>query len=126
MHNRLIRLILKVAIPTTLKVWRRPLFHLLEFLFRRTNLDTRFNSISSERTRTFEVPFVEDSFLDLGNTADEVVETLGVRLGTEDRECQVMILEVQTDTREVDYRLDASLLQLLGVTDTTALEDQWR
>lgn len=48
------------------------------------------------------------------------------RLGTVDRERQVMVLEVKTDTWEVDDGLDASLLELLGITDTRSLKDQWR
>jgi hypothetical protein len=34
-----------------------------------------------------------------------------------------MILEVETNTGKVNNRLDASLFQLLGVTDTTALKN---
>jgi hypothetical protein len=37
-----------------------------------------------------------------------------------------MILEVQTNTREVDERLDTGLAKLLWVTDTRALKDEWR
>ncbi len=47
------------------------------------------------------------------------------RLSTEDREGQVMILEVQTNARKVDDWLNAGLLQLLGVTDPTSLKNQW-
>jgi hypothetical protein len=35
-------------------------------------------------------------------------------------------LEVQTNTGKVDQRLDASLAELLWITDTRALEDEWR
>jgi hypothetical protein len=37
-----------------------------------------------------------------------------------------MILEVETNTREIHDRLDARSLQLLGITNTRALEDEWR
>lgn len=37
-----------------------------------------------------------------------------------------MVLEVQTDTRKVDNRLDTNGTQLLGVTDTRALKDERR
>jgi hypothetical protein len=37
-----------------------------------------------------------------------------------------VILEVQTDTGEVYKRLDSGLAELLWVTNTRALEDQWR
>ncbi len=78
MHNRFVRFVLKVAVPTTLKVWSRPLLHLLQFLLSRPNLDTSFNSISCERASALDVPFVEDCFLDFWDSADEVVEALGV------------------------------------------------
>ena len=41
-------------------------------------------------------------------------------------ECQVVVLEVQSNSWEVYNWLDTSLLQLRGITDTAALEDQWR
>jgi hypothetical protein len=37
-----------------------------------------------------------------------------------------VVLEVETDTRKIDKRLNASLAELLGVTDTRALQDEWR
>jgi hypothetical protein len=37
-----------------------------------------------------------------------------------------MILEVLADTWKINNRLDANLLELLLVTDTTSLKDQWR
>lgn len=36
-----------------------------------------------------------------------------------------MILEVQTDTRKIDDRLYAHLLELLRVTDAGTLQDEW-
>jgi hypothetical protein len=36
-----------------------------------------------------------------------------------------MILEVETNTRKIHERLDARSLQLSGITDTRALEDEW-
>lgn len=39
---------------------------------------------------------------------------------------QVVVLEVQTHTREVDERLDTSLSELLRVSDTRALENERR
>lgn len=76
MHDRLVRLILEVAVPTASKFWRRPLVHLGEFLFSWTNLDTSINTIGSEWASALEVPFIEDSFLDFGHTSDEVIEAL--------------------------------------------------
>jgi hypothetical protein len=37
-----------------------------------------------------------------------------------------VVLEVEANTGQVDQRLDASLAELLGVTDTRALEDERR
>jgi hypothetical protein len=37
-----------------------------------------------------------------------------------------MILEIQSNAGQINDRLDASLLQLRGVTNTTSLKDQWR
>jgi hypothetical protein len=36
-----------------------------------------------------------------------------------------MILEVETNTWQVYKRLDASLAELLWITDTRALENEW-
>jgi hypothetical protein len=38
----------------------------------------------------------------------------------------LVVLEVETNTRQVHERLDAHLAELLWVTDTRALEDEWR
>jgi hypothetical protein len=78
MHDRLVRFILKVAVPTTLEMWGRPPLHLREFLLGRTNFDTSLNAIGGKRSSTLEIPFVEDRFLDFWDTADEVVEALSV------------------------------------------------
>jgi hypothetical protein len=80
MHDRLVRFILKVAVPTTLEMWGRPLLHLREFLLGRTNFDTSLNAIGGKWSSTLEIPFVEDRFLDFWDTADEVVEALSVRI----------------------------------------------
>jgi hypothetical protein len=37
-----------------------------------------------------------------------------------------MILEIETNTRKIDKRLDAGLAELLWVTDTRALKDERR
>jgi len=145
MHDRLVGFILKVRVPAALEVRRRPGLHLLQFFFSWANFDTSIDAIGRQWASTLEIPFVEHLFLDLRDATDEVVETLcfcdyllvikywGNRvcvwltgLSTIDRECQIMILEVQPHTREVDDRLDASLFQLLWVTNTTALKNQWR
>lgn len=38
----------------------------------------------------------------------------------------LVILEIKANTGKVNERLNASLAELLGVTDTRALEDEWR
>ena len=78
MHDRFVRLILKVAVPATLEMWSRPLLHLTQFFIGRAYLDAGFNAIGGEWTRALEVPFIEDRFLDFRYTADKVVEALGV------------------------------------------------
>ena len=78
MHDRLVRLILKVAVPATLEMWSRPLFHLIQFFLGRAYLDAGFDAIGGEWARALKVPFIEDRFLDFRYTADKVVETLGV------------------------------------------------
>jgi hypothetical protein len=78
MHNRLVRLVLEVAVPTTPEVWSRPLLHLSEFLFSRPDLDTGLDAIGGKRSSTFDVPFVKDCFLNFRNTSDEVIEALSV------------------------------------------------
>lgn len=45
MHDWLVRLVLKIAIPTTLEVWRWPLLHLPQFFFSWSYLNTGFDAI---------------------------------------------------------------------------------
>ena len=59
-------------------------------------------------------------------TPDKVIETLSLRLGPVHREGEVVVLEVESHTGKVDDGLDTSGAELLGVTDTRALEDQGR
>ena len=125
-HDWLIRLVLEVRVPTRPELWARPAVHLLELLFGRTDLDTSINTIGCERTCAVDVPLVEDLFLSLLVTTNEVVEALDVRLRSVGCKGQVVVLEVETDTGQVYQGLDASLAKLLGVTNTRALEDEWR
>lgn len=66
------------------------------------------------------------TLLDLRIATDKVVKTLDARLCAVDGECEVVVLEVQTDSREVDDGLDASCAKLLWVANTRALEDKRR
>lgn len=89
---------------------------MVEFFLGWSDLDTSFDTIGGERSSTIDVPLIKDLLLDNGISANKVVERLDVRLCTEDRERQVVVLEVQTDTGQVDERLDTSSTELLGVT----------
>lgn len=81
MHDWLVRLILKVAIPSTLEVWCRPLLHLGQLLFSWTDLNTSLNAIGSKWAGTLKVPFIENSFLSSWVTSEEVIKTLNVLTG---------------------------------------------
>lgn len=59
---------------------------------------------------------IDDPLLHNGVAADEVVERLGLGSRTVRSKCQIVVLEVQTDTWQIDERLDTSLAKLLGVT----------
>lgn len=77
MHDWLVGLVLEVAVPSTAEVWSWPRVHLVEFLLSRANLDTSIDAIGGKWAGALDVPFIEDSLLDLWFTADEVVETFG-------------------------------------------------
>lgn len=126
MHDGLVRLVFEVAVPARTELLARPRVHLVEFFLCRPDLDTSFDTISRQRSCAISVPLVEDRLLDLRISPDEIVKTFNVRLGTEDGKRKVVILEVETNTREVDERLDAGLTELLGVADTRSLENEWR
>jgi hypothetical protein len=53
--------------------------------------------------------------LHLGVATGKVIEGLGAGLSSEDGEGEVMILEVETNTGEVDYWLDSHAAELLRV-----------
>jgi hypothetical protein len=128
MHDWLVGLILEIAVPSrpefAARTW--PAVHLSEFFLSRPDLDTSLNTVGGQRTSAIDVPLVEHSFLDLRVTSDEVVKGLYMGLGAEDGEREVMVLEVETNTRKIDKRLDTSLAELLRVTDTRSLENKRR
>jgi hypothetical protein len=78
MHDRLVRFVFEVRVPTALEVWRGPFLHFLQLLLGWTDFNTSFNPISSQWTSTFEIPFIKDSFLDFWDASDEVVKTFCV------------------------------------------------
>jgi hypothetical protein len=57
--------------------------------------------------------------------APAVGKKLPTRLGSIHGECKIVVLEIETNTRQINDRLYARLFKLSGVTDTAALEDEW-
>lgn len=82
MHDGLVGLVLEVAIPATLEVWRGPALHLAKLLLSWANLDTRIDAIGRKRACALDVPLIEDPLLDFWHTTDEVVEALGAYLSS--------------------------------------------
>lgn len=125
-HDRLVGLVLEVRVPTGTEFGAWPAVHLLKLLLSRTDLDTSINTVGGKWAGAVDLPLLEDLLLDFWVATNKVVETLDVGLSTVCGKGQVVVLEVETDTRKIDKRLDASLAELLGVTDTRALQDEWR
>jgi len=125
-HDGLVWFVLEVALPSAggREVGSGPALHLFQLLLSRTDLHTSLNAIGREWASPLEVPLVVHSLLDFRVATGEVVERLDVRLGPVDGECEVVVLEVETDTWQVDDGLDASATKLLGVANSRALEDE--
>ncbi len=102
-------LVLEVAIPAGQEFWERPALELFQLLLGGSDLDTSINTIRGKRASAVDIPLVEHSVLGLLVTSDEVIKRLDMWLGTVGCKSQVVILEVETDTREVDQGLDTSL-----------------
>lgn len=125
-HDRLVGLVLEVRVPTRAELRARPAIHLFELIFSGADLDTSIDTVGRKWASTVYVPLVEHLVLGLLVATDEVVEALHVRLRTVSGEGEVVVLEVETDTGQVDQGLHASLAELLGIADTRALENEWR
>lgn len=125
-HDRLVRLVLEVRVPSRAELRAGPAVHLSELIFGWADLDPSLDTVSRKRASAVDIPLVENFLLGLLVSANEVVETLDVRLSTIGGECQVVILEVETDAGQVNERLDAGSAQLLWVTDTRPLENEGR
>lgn len=123
MHNRLVGLVLEIAVPSTLEIGGRPGPHLCQLLLRWSDLHTSIDTIGGQWTCSAKIPLLEDLLLDLGIATDEVVEGFGLGLRSVDREGEVVVLEVGTDAWQVDQRPDASPTQLLGVANSGALQN---
>lgn len=81
-HHWFVGLVFEITVPTASKVWSRPRIHFIEFFLGWPNFNSSLDSICSQWTCSFEIPFVEDSLLDFRDTSGEVVKTFGVGLGT--------------------------------------------
>lgn len=126
MHDWLVRLVLEVGLPAAVELGCRPLLHLIQLLFSGTNLNTSINSIGCQRTSSLQVPFFKDLLLNLGITTNEVVKGLNFRLGSVNRESEIVILEVAADTWKIHEWFNTSLAKLFGVTNSRSLKNQWR
>lgn len=125
MHDGLVRLVPEVRLVPFGEVWSGPLLHLSKLFLGGSDLDSSINTVSRQWASALLVPLFEHLLLDLWIAANEIVERLDIRLGTIDGEGQVVILEVAAHTWQVDQRFHASSAQLLGVTESRALEDKW-
>lgn len=143
-HDRLIRLVFEIAVPTGTELWAVIVVHLLELLLRRTDLNTGINTVRGKWSGAVEVPLVEYLLLHTRSITDEVIEALGAWLSTIRGEVElrsvsnrtrnplrglmdayIMVLEVESNTWKVYKRLNACLTKLLCVTDSGSLKDQW-
>jgi hypothetical protein len=77
------------------------------------------NEVARRRGKTL-------TFLHFGIASGKVVKTLRLGLSSVNRKGKIVILEVESYARKIYNRLDSRSLQLLRVTNTRALEDQWR
>jgi hypothetical protein len=73
-HNGLVGLVLEVRVPARAELLAWPAVHHLEFFLSGSDLDTSLDTVGSERTSAVDIPLLEDLFLDLGVTTDEVIE----------------------------------------------------
>lgn len=121
MHDRLVRLVLEVAVPAGTEFLH---VVLRQLLLGRSDLDAGFDAISGKRTRAIKLPLVIDLLLRLGITSDKVIEALSVRLGTVGREGKVVVLEVETNAGQVNLAFHAGFLEFLGVSNARSLEHQ--
>jgi hypothetical protein len=91
MHNRLVRLILEVTIPSAAKLLARPAIHHVELFLRRPDLDAGFDAVGGEGPRAVDVPLLEDLFLHFGVTAHKVVEGFDVWFCAVGCECEAWV-----------------------------------
>ena len=83
MHDRLVRLVFEVAVPSRFERTERSLFNLLDFFLCGPKLDAGFNTVGGERASAISVPLGKDLLLDCRVSTDEVVKGLAIRLRAE-------------------------------------------
>lgn len=86
MHNRLVRLVLKVTLPALHKITRGPTLHLRQFAFTGSDLDARVNAIRGQGACALDVPLLIDLLLRLMVPTSEIIKRFHVRLGPVDIE----------------------------------------
>ena len=116
MHDRLVRLVLEVAVPARNELREWPALELFQFLRIWTNFDASFDAVGGKWTHAVDVPLVEHLVLGLLVTPREVVEGLNMWLGTVGGEGEVVVLEVEANTRKIYQRLHSCFSELLWVT----------
>lgn len=102
MHDWLVRLVLEVAVPSRTELWAWPLVHCSELFFGGSDLHTCLDTIGGKRASAVDIPLIVHLLLDMRISTHKVVEGFSVRSRTEHAEGQIMVLEVQTNTREVN------------------------
>ena len=102
MHNWLVGLVLEVGVPAGAELLARPAVHHVEFFLSWSDLDTSLDTVGGEWTSAVDVPLVEDLLLNLGVTTSKVVEGLHMGFGSVGCECEIVVLEIESTTRNDD------------------------
>ncbi|KAH3669438.1 hypothetical protein OGAPHI_001559 [Ogataea philodendri] len=97
-----------------------------QFLLGWSDLDTGFDTVGGQRTILVGVPLVECVLLGSWVASDEVVKRWNIWLHVVRSEETVVVLEVLTDTRQVDNWLNTNRPQVVSSTNTGSLQNQWR
>lgn len=66
------------------------------------------------------------TLLDFGLAPDEIVESLDIGFRSKHRKGQVVVLEVEPNSRKIDQAIDSRLLQLFRIADARTLKDERR
>lgn len=137
-HHWLVGLVLEVGFPALFEVGGGPGFKLLELGGSWANLDACFDAVRSKGAGSLNVPLLKNTWgklvrlslqgfekgrtlLHFGVSAGEVVECFRARLGPVDGEGKVVVLEVETDTWEINDGLDSDTTEFVGIAWTTSI-----